>query len=114
MDRTLDVLKSIVAERLTRELNDEESFSAEKLLVKVEMAIDEVRSTRNYQATSYTEEQIVEDLFSYISVITNLARYDYNQIGAEGEKSHSENGISRTYISRDDLLKGVHPFVKLF
>ena len=94
----------IVAE-LTVELQDEPTFNVNILATKVRNAIREVKMKRNYQATSYTDEQIE---------IKSVALYDYNQIGAEGEQSHSENSVSRTWVDRDDLFKGVHAFVKVF
>lgn len=42
-----------------------------------------------------------------------IAVYLLNKRGAEGETSHSENGISRSYESADvpeSMLKGVVPF----
>lgn len=45
-----------------------------------------------------------------------IAQYLYNKQGAEGEVSHSENGISRTYESGgvpSSMLKGVIPYVGL-
>ena len=68
---------------------------------------------RNYGATSYTDEQIQEDLYNFYSVIKRVALYDYNQIGAEGEKSHNENSVSRTWEDRSKLFNGVHAFVKI-
>lgn len=103
----------IVAE-LTVELQDEPTFNVNILAIKVKNAIREVKMKRNYQATSYTDEQIEKDLYNYFSVIKSVALYDYNQIGAEGEQSHSENSVSRTWVDRDDLFKGVHAFVKVF
>ena len=103
----------IVAE-LTVELQDEPTFNVNILAIKVKNAIREVKMKRNYQATSYTDEQVEKDLYNYFSVIKSVALYDYNQIGAEGEQSHSENSISRTWVDRDDLFRGVHAFVKVF
>lgn len=43
-----------------------------------------------------------------------IAAYLYNKRGAEGQTSHSENGISRTYESADvpeSLMRGITPFV---
>lgn len=103
----------IVAE-LTVELQDEPTFNVNILATKVRNAIREVKMKRNYQATSYTDEQVEKDLYNYFSVIKSVALYDYNQIGAEGEQSHSENSVSRTWVDRDDLFRGVHAFVKVF
>ena len=103
----------IVAE-LTVELQDEPTFNVNILATKVRNAIREVKMKRNYQATSYTDEQVEKDVYNYFSVIKSVALYDYNQIGAEGEQSHSENSVSRTWVDRDDLFRGVHAFVKVF
>lgn len=43
-----------------------------------------------------------------------IAAYLYNKHGAEGETSHNENGVSRSYESADvpeSLMRGVTPFV---
>lgn len=104
--------QEIIAE-LTIELQDEDTFNAEILAVKVRNAIRELKMKRNYIVTSYTDEQIESDLYNYFSVIKSVALYDYNQIGSEGEQSHSENSVSRSWVSRDDLFAGVHAFVKI-
>lgn len=99
---------------LTIELKDEPAFNPGILANKVRNAIREVKMKRNYVATSYTDKQIEQDLFNYYSVIKNVALYDYNHIGAEGQTSHNENGVSRVWVNRDELFKGVHAFVKFF
>jgi len=43
-----------------------------------------------------------------------IAVYLYNKRGAEGQTSHDENGISRSYESADipeSLMRGLTPFV---
>lgn len=52
----------------------------------------------------------------YLETQLNVAVYLYNKQGAEGQLSHSENGISRTYASSDlpeELLREVVPLVKI-
>lgn len=106
------MLEAEIVSDLKAELNNEESFNEGVLAVKVKLAVRDVLGRRNYKATSWGEKKILDDLYeNYYSTISNLARFDYNQMGAEGEISHSENGISRTYVDRDSLLKGVHAFV---
>ena len=78
-----------------------------QLLSKVKNAIREVKSIREYP-DSYTDEQIAKDMFRYYSNIRRLALYDYNQIGVEGQVSHSETGESRSWADRGDCLKGVY------
>lgn len=106
-------LKENIISDLTIELQSDATFNTDILAVKVDNAIRELKMKRNYAATSFTAEQIQSDLEIYYSVIKSVALYDYNHIGAEGEQSHSENSVSRTWISRDDLFKGVHAFVKV-
>lgn len=107
-------LEETIIDDLTTELGDEPGFNQAKLEKKVKNAIREVALKRNYKASSLSEEEIEEDLENYYSVIRNVALYDYNQIGIEFQVNSSENGNSRTYMTRDDLFKGVHAFVKVF
>lgn len=104
--------QEIIAE-LSIELQGEPTFSVDILAVKVRNAIRELKMKRNYSATSFSEADIKKDLYNYYSTIVNVARYDYNQLGAEGEQSHSENSVSRSWVDRDDLFRGVHAFVKV-
>lgn len=114
MDEAMNVgLEQEIIAELTIELSGEQTFNADVLAVKVRNAIREVKMKRNYTATSYTDKQIEQDLYNYFSTIKSVALYDYNQIGADFEQSHSENSVSRTWVSRDELFKGVHAFVKV-
>lgn len=52
----------------------------------------------------------------YHSLQVEIALYLYNKQGAEGEISHSENGISRSYENGDipaSMLSSVTPFASL-
>lgn len=112
--------KSIIAEdlqreitdELTTELSDDEAFNDEILEIKVKNAIREVKRKRNYPA-SYTVEMIEADLENYYDVIHDIALYEYNKVGAEGQSLHSEDDVQRSWVSKDDLLKGVHAFVSV-
>lgn len=107
-------LQNDIVEELKAELQDQPTFSDSIISIKVKSAIREVRNRRNYQATSYTDEEIENDLYNnYFSVIKNLALYDFAQSGAPFEMSHSENSISRTWSSREDILRCVHAFVQV-
>ena len=109
----MDELYIMVMDELTTELQGDPDFNLSILGVKVKNAIRDVRLKRNYKATSYKEEQIVDDLYNYFSTIVNVARYDYNQIGAEGQSQHNENDVSRTWVDRDRLFSDVIPFIKV-
>ena len=53
----------------------------------------------------------------YHTTVVNIAVYLLNKRGAEGEISHSENGIGRTYESADipdSMLKSVVSFCSPF
>lgn len=114
MDATLlNGLQTELVADLTTELKNDPSFDVDILTVKVKNAIRDVKSRRNYGATSYDDERIVKDLENFYSVIRSVALYDYNQMGVEGQESHSENSISRTWVSRDSLFNGVVAFVKV-
>lgn len=114
MDKKMNVgiEQEIIAE-LTIELQGQPTFNLDALTAKVSNAIREVKAKRNYSATSYTDEQIEKDLYDYYSVIKNVALYDFAQLGAPFENSHSENSVSRSWVDRDDLFKSVHAFVKV-
>ena len=52
----------------------------------------------------------------YVMTSISIATYIYNRIGAEGEVSHSEGGISRTYKESDipnSLLVDIIPFMEV-
>lgn len=78
----------------------------------IEQSRQEIISLRNYPS-SYTQEQIDDDLAKYESVIVNLTVYDHSQAGESFMASYSENGISRNWVDRNNLLAGVIPFVKV-
>lgn len=59
---------------------------------EIEDAIEAVNNKRRFQPTS---DVLFED--KYTSLITKLCITSFAKWGAEGESSHSENNISRTY-----------------
>jgi len=83
------------------------------LAVKVKAVVRELLNNRNYEQSGMTDAEIEADINRYYTQCMNVARFDYNQLGAEGEESHSENGISRKYIERGKLWGGVVPFAKV-
>ena len=63
MDEAMEVgLQEEIIADLTIEYGNEPTFNADIILVKVKDAIREVKNRRNYQATSYTDEEIEKDL----------------------------------------------------
>lgn len=104
-------LKNKIMESLSHELSGDAGFNSSILEEKVSNVIQEVIDTRRYPAY-YSERQIEEDLSRFQSKIRNIALYDYNTSGAEFQNSHSENGISRTFMSREKLFGGIIPIAK--
>lgn len=105
-------MENELIEDLTAELQiTDELFNASLLEIKVKNAIKEVKRARNYPS-HYTEQMIDDDMERFYSQIRNIALYDYEQIGAENETSHSENNISRSFIDRDKLFAGILPLAK--
>ena len=76
---------------------------------KIKNAVREVRGKRNYPE-HFTEEQIAKDLKKHYSNIRELALYDFNQFGAEGQVTMNENGTNRTWKSRNECLIGVFAY----
>ena len=74
-------------------------------------AIEAVNERRNY---TIKNGKIFDE--KYTSLIIKLCLYSISKMGAEGETSHSENGIGRGYETGSDypesLLSEVKPLAK--
>lgn len=60
------------------------------------------------------DPEVAEVPQRYAGKQLEIAVYLYNKRGAEGQTSHDENGIRRTYESADvpeSLMRGITPFV---
>lgn len=108
----MDLANEILTE-LAVEFGDEPDYNVNVLKVKINQAIRKVRTRRNYAVTDMSEEDIQKDLYNYYSVIFALAEYYYNQRGGEYESQHSEDGVNRTWIKEEELLRGVYAYVKV-
>ena len=104
--KLLDIALSELKETIPEEVDEE------VLISKIRNAIREVKRARRYP-THYTDEMIGEDLENYISNIEGLALYDYNQVGAEGESTHNESGVNRTWKSRNTNFNGIIPIARV-
>ena len=59
-------------------------------------------------------DDVTEVPTKYETIQLEIAAYMLNKRGAEGQTSHSENGISRSYENADipsAMLKGITPYV---
>lgn len=104
------MIESIIDE-LTIELQTEADFNADILALKVRNAYREVKQARNYPK-SYTEESISADMENYYSNVKDLALYDYNKVGAEGQTQYSADGESIHYVDRNKMFTGVLPIAR--
>ena len=98
-----------ILEDLTTELGLKKDSDIAVLTSKVKNAYREVKRTRNYQSY-HTLDFIDNDMEYFYSNIRELALYDYNQVGVEGQVSHNSNGTSRTWKDRKECLSGVTAF----
>lgn len=97
---------------MTTYCTDDPDFSSGIAEIKAKNALRELVMRRNYAATSLDEEDMYDDAYIYYSTVLEVAMYDYNHSGAEGESSHSEGGDTRQWASRESLWHGVHAFVQ--
>ena len=106
-----ELINEIIAE-LTIELQNQPTFNADILANKVKGAYRKVRNRKCYENTSYSEEQINADLRTrHYQDIMDMALYDFAKIGGYFETSHSENSISRTWRTEDEILGNIVAFV---
>lgn len=112
MDEAMSVgLKDEIIAELTVELQNQPTFNAEILAIKVRDAYRKVRSRKCYENTSYTEEQIEKDLYyRHYQDIKDVAYYNFAIQGANFQISHSENNVSRTWRTEDEVLGNVNAF----
>ncbi len=102
----METLMNEILEDLIAELNLSKEQDKKILSSKIKNATREIRRDRSYPVR-YTEEMIATDLGNYYSNIRELALYDFNQVGAEGQTSHSENNISRSWKDRSECKAGI-------
>lgn len=111
MDNSMEIsLQDEIIAELKAELENDADFSDAILTNKVVSAIRAFKTARGYSNNTqyYTDDRIEKDLYdNYYDDIKELALYRYNKIGVEGQESHSENGVSRSYIEEKDMFKSV-------
>jgi hypothetical protein len=82
------------------------------LLILINRAIRKVCAKR--YPFGYTVKEKESAVEKYRDTIFEAAVYYWAKQGADGEASHSENGISRNYQKEDDIYFDVVPMVKAF
>ena len=107
-----EMITDLIADLTTELTITDPNFNSTLLTSKVNNAVKEVKRARNYP-TSYTQEMIDTDIVRFYTQARAIALYDYNQVGAENEESHSENNISRSFLDRNKLFAGITPFSRV-
>ena len=70
--------------------------------LELEMAMDTINDIRGYTPT---DGQPIED--RYLNLQINMVVEALSKYGAEGEKSHSDNGVSRVYDNASQYSKAL-------
>ena len=100
----MDSVKSL--DVLLDEYDEKNEDLLTELLLRAEDAIKQKRRT---PVNSEMEKQ-------YETLQLEIAQFLYNKMGTEGEKSHNENGVNRTYENAhipDSMLDMVVPLGKV-
>ena len=82
----------------------------------IDFVIEKYKQHRNYPM-SFTDKTIEDDLNNHITTIAMAVIDMLNKLGAEGEISHTENGVSRQYENAyvsTNIFYDVLPYVNIF
>lgn len=107
---------STLLEKLKRKLKirgfNVDDFEDEDLYDEIESSIEAVNSRRHFIST---DQKLFED--KYKEIVIRLCICSVAKMGAEGQISHSENGVSRTYAGAselpNDILKEIVPLGRI-
>jgi hypothetical protein len=94
---------------LALEMSNDPTYNVDVVASKVKSVVMELMQRRRYSKSGMSDWEIEADLNNYYPQALNVARYDFNTIGAEGEDRHTENGVDRTFGERGKLWAGVVP-----
>jgi len=108
MTSTSDLVEKLSTVLSARDFGE---FDEEYLQYEVEQAINAINRCRRFTPT---DDKLYDDKYEYLIIpfcISAIAK-----IGAEGQLSHSENGVSRAYGSSmdypKDLVQQIVPLIK--
>lgn len=110
-ESSVGIEQEIIAE-LTIELSGQPTFDEDILAIKVHDAYRKVRGRKCYNNTSFSEEQIEKDLYNrHFQDIKDVALYNFAKMGADFQIAHSENSVSRTWRTEDEILGNITSYV---
>ena len=81
----------------------------------VDFVIEKYIQHRNF-LSGFSEEKIEEDMVKHLSTMAIAVVDIFMKSGAEGETSHSESGVNRTYENSyisSSVFNDVLPYVKI-
>lgn len=81
----------------------------------IDFVVEKFKQHRNYPL-HFTDSIIEDDLYKHISTIAMAVVDMISKMGAEGEESHSENGVTRKYESAyisTNIFIDVLPYVNI-
>lgn len=81
----------------------------------IDFVIEKYKQHRNFPS-SFNDEKIEQDMMEHLSTMAMAAVDLQMKVGAEGEISHSDSGVSRTYENAyisSSVFKDVLPYVKV-
>lgn len=93
IEKLLPTLKARMQHRITEQYDD--SF----LLTELSSAFQKVAKKR------WVNPKDLEDI--YANDIVNIALYNIALIGGDFQTHHSENGISRTFVTEEEILRTI-------
>lgn len=113
MDNSMNVgLQEEIIAELEVELRNEPTFNIDIIAIKVREAYRKVRAKKCYEHTLFTEEKIEKDLYNnHFQDIKDVAKYRFVTMGGEFETSHTENSISQTWRTEEQVMSGIFPYV---
>lgn len=114
--KTIQELTVYVADK-AKEYLAETGTSVNKFPTSIADFVIEYAMEQCHFPRTYTEEKTVAVLEKYKNTLAMACNDIYAKAGAEGQNSHSENGISRAYDSSwitPKLLSGLPNYVNVF
>lgn len=85
---------------------DEEADNTEVLYIYLSMAKRKILNRR--YPFGYEEDTVVEPQYEQLQI--ELAICLFNLKGAEGQSTHTENGVNRVWRKESDLLQTIVPY----
>lgn len=108
------IAEDVIAKAKAYLLDDEQLSGQEPTAMMVDFVIEKYVQHRNFP-TNFTQDKIEADIRAHISTVAMAVVDLFAKYGAEGEKSHDEKNIKRTYENAyvsESLFNDVLPYVR--